>query len=197
MANSALAGWVYQPSGPTGSVGPTGPSGGPTGPTGSAGPTGPTGVSVTGPTGPTGSAGTLGPTGPSGGPIGPTGPTGPGVGATGPTGPPGPTLASVSAAVATSVNNYAPTGYTSATTRLILTPASGGSTITGLSGTGTPDNWSILISNASATDVLYFPHLSGSSSAGNLFQNANAAEWAIPPLGCARINYVVNVWQFN
>jgi hypothetical protein len=195
VANSTPAGWAY-----AGLVGPTGPSGGPTGPTGGIGATGPTGVTgPTGPTGTTGATGTAGPTGPSGGPIGPTGPTGQAGGPTGPTGPAGlVSLSSVTATVASSVNNYAPSGYVVGTTnRLILTPASGGSTITGLLATGVPDNWSILIVNASSANTLYFPHLSGSSASANQFSNANAAEWAIPPLGTARINYVVGQWSFN
>jgi hypothetical protein len=76
------------PTGPQGNTGPTGPQGntgsgstvsGPTGPTGSQG--------NTGPTGPTGAPGTTGNTG-STGPTGPTGSQG-NTGATGPTGPQG------------------------------------------------------------------------------------------------------------
>lgn len=197
---AASAGQVG-PTGPTG-AGPTGPTGpntgvtGPTGPTGQAGgPTGPTGA--TGPTGPPN--GPTGPTGPSGsGATGPTGPTGIGTqGVTGPTGSTGPTgpgamggsLASVTATVASSVNNYSPSGYVAGTTnRLILTPASGGSTITGL--VAAVDGWQIRIWNPSTTDSLQFAHLSGSSTGSNQFSCSLGSNQFIQPLSAAIVEYV-------
>lgn len=180
------------PTGPTGSAGtsgPTGPTGtsttGPTGPTGPAsGPTGPTGPSVTGPTGPSGT-----------GPNGPTGPTG--AGPTGPTGPGGvATLSSVSASVAASVNNYSPVGYVAGTTnRLLLTPNTGGSTITGL--LAAPDGWQILIWNPSSTDSLIFAHLSGSSTSTNQFACPGASPAYLGPYSAVTIAYISNVWVFT
>ena len=195
MANSSPTGWVYAN---TGATGPTGPSGGPTGATGPTGPTGvtgPTGQSVTGPTGATGAAG---PTGPSGGPAGPTGPTGPGTGDTGPTGPAGPALASVTATVPTTANNYAPTGYTGGTTnRLLLTPSVGGSTITGLSASGVPDNWEVYVYNPSATLTLSFSHLSGSSAASAQFSCPQGSTLQLAPLTGLLLRYISSIcWTF-
>lgn len=105
-------------------------------------------------------------------------------------------LTSVTASPASSVNNYSPTGYVAGTTtRLLLTAASGGSTITGL--VAAPDNFKILIVNTSATDPLIFPDNSGSSTATNQFSNANAATVQIPPGGAAYATYVVNQWIFT
>lgn len=201
MANASPGGLAWIPGGPTG---PTGSSGGPTGPTG-AGPTGPTGaVAPTGPTGPTGTAGSsgaAGPTGPSGGPAGPTGPTGSAGGPTGPTGPAGSvSLSSVTASPASSVNNYAPTGWSvSVTNRLLLTPASGGSTLTGLQAGGIADGWQVLIVNESGTNSLYFSHLSGSSSAGNQFSCPGAGTASLGPLAAVTIAYVaaISAWVFT
>lgn len=193
MANSSLAGWAYVPTGPTGPTGsaggPTGPTGsGATGPTGSAGPTGP-GVGATGPTGPTGIAG---PTGPANGPTGPTG-AGP-TGATGPTGPGPANLSSVTdLSVPTTVNNYSPGLYAGGVTdRLLLTPAPGGSTITGL--VAAVDGWAVYVYNQSTTDSITFTNLSASSSAGNKFACPQSTSAVLPPQTGAIWQYTVNQW---
>jgi len=196
MANSSAAGWAYAPQGPTG---PTGASGGPTGsagPTGASGPTGPTGPSVTGPTGPTG---TVGPTGPGSGPTGPTGPTGSSSGITGPTGPAGPTLSSVTATVPSSANNYLPAGYAGGTTnRLILTPASPFSTITGLTATAVSDNYKLYIYNASATNYISFSHLSGSSATANQFSCPQGQPATLAALTGVWLTYITGIgWTFS
>jgi hypothetical protein len=49
------------------------------------------------------------------------------------------------------------------------TAASGGSTVTGLSATNATAGALVYVRNYSTTDTITFPHLSGSSSAGNLF----------------------------
>lgn len=82
------------------------------------------------------------------------------------------------------------------TNRLILTPASGGTTINGIDASGCSDGARMLIQNASSTDNLIFAHLAAGSLSGNQFSNQNAATVAIPPLGAARAFYVVNKWQF-
>lgn len=181
-----------------GNIGPTGPTGpgvgatGPTGPSGG-GPTGPTGAGPTGPTGATGPSGG-GPTGPTG--VGGPGPTGP-TGTFGPTGAPGPPLASVTATVASAVNDYSPIGYTPGTTnRLILTPSSGGSTVSGIA--SATDNWTMLIYNASATDALQFLHLSGLSATGNQFSCSQGNPQYIAPLSAAYVVYLAPIakWIF-
>jgi hypothetical protein len=107
-------------------------------------------------------------------------------------------VSSVSATVAASVNNYAPAGYVGGTTnRLILTPAGGGSTITGLSASGVPDHWTITIYNPSTTDVIYFSNLSASSSAGNKFACPGGVTAVLSPQNAAVLKYVVNQWVFT
>ena len=82
------------------------------------------------------------------------------------------------------------------TTRLLLTPAAGDTTINGLDASGVPDGFSILIVNQSATANLVFAHLASTSLSANQFSNPNASSVAIVPLGAARCTYVVNKWQF-
>jgi hypothetical protein len=89
------------------------------------------------------------------------------------------------------------TGYVGGVTnRLLITPASGGTTIDGLDSTGVGDGFTILWGNQSATDVLIFPHLAAGSLAANRFSNANAGQVQIDPLGTALCTYVVNQWKF-
>ena len=141
--------------------------------------------------------GTTGPSGPTGSVIpfiGPTGPTG--FGPTGPTGPPGSVgVSSVTATVATSVNNFAPSGYVPGqTTRLILTPASGGATITGL--LAAPDGWEVDIINASTTDYLEFSNQSSSSLTANQFVCPGGNPTIVGTSAAAIIKYVVSQWRF-
>jgi hypothetical protein len=101
----------------------------------------------------------------------------------------------VSATVATTVNNFSPAGYVAGTTnRLILTAASGGSTISGL--VGAVDGWQVRIYNPSTTDTLTFLNLSGLSTSTNQFQCANGQSQGIGPTSGALIEYVSNVWWF-
>ena len=81
------------------------------------------------------------------------------------------------------------------TNRLVLTPASGGTTINGLDASGCSDGTQVLIVNGSSTDNLVFTHLGGGLSY-NQFSNQNASSVAIAPLGAARAFYVVSKWQF-
>jgi hypothetical protein len=102
------------------------------------------------------------------------------------------------AAPGSSVNNYSPAGYTAGTTNLLLiTAASGGTTITGLSGSGVPQGFTILICDQSTTDLLEFPSLSGSSTAANQFRTANAQLVYIPPSGCANATYIATQWRLH
>jgi hypothetical protein len=94
------------------------------------------------------------------------------------------------------VNNYSPTGYTAGTTsRLILTPASGGSTITGL--VAAPDGWPVTIYNPSTTDSITFPNLSASSTSTNQFATPQAVPATLPPQTAVIIEYCVNQWIFT
>jgi len=105
-----------------------------------------------------------------------------------------PFSASVSATVASSVNNYAPAGFSASTTRLILIPASGGSTITGLQAVS--DGTSVLIYNTSSSNNITFVNQSGSSSAGNLFACANGTNAVLQPTSATILTYITNQWVF-
>jgi hypothetical protein len=91
-------------------------------------------------------------------------------------------------------------GYSSGSTkRLLLTPASGGTTINGLSATNCDDGHTILIVNMSTTDLLIFTHLAGGSLSANQFSNMNAGSVSIAALGAAPCTYLrgaINKWQF-
>jgi hypothetical protein len=103
--------------------------------------------------------------------------------------------ASVSATVASVVNNFSPAGYVAGTTnRLILTAAVGGSTISGL--VGAIDGWQVRIYNVSTTDTLTFLNLSGLSISTNQFQCSNGQSQGIGPTSAAIIEYISNVWVF-
>ena len=82
-----------------------------------------------------------------------------------------------------------------ATNRLILTPASGGTTINSLDASGVSDGYTILLVNPSTTDVLIFTHLGG-GTATNEFSNTNAGSVQLLPLAAARCTYVVRNWKF-
>jgi hypothetical protein len=147
----------------------------------------------------TGAGSGTGPTGPTG--AGPTGPTGASItGATGPTGPAGSgALASVSAAMGTSVNDYAPAGYVGGTTnRILITPTSGGSTCTGLNASGVPDGWQAVLYNTSATISITFSNASGSSSSANQFLCPGAAAAILGPQTSVLVQYVaaLTAWIF-
>jgi hypothetical protein len=101
---------------------------------------------------------------------------------------------SVSVTLAASQDNLNPAGYVpGVTSRIIMTPASGGSAVLGL--LAAPDKTSILIVNASATDSITFPY-HGSSTSANQFSTQNAGTQTIEPLANAIISYVVNQWVF-
>jgi hypothetical protein len=86
--------------------------------------------------------------------------------------------------------------YRSGTTnRLVLTAASGNSTINSLDASGVSDGFTILLLNASTTDDLIFTHLGG-GIATNQFSNVSAGSVALLPLGAARCTYVISNWRF-
>lgn len=101
---------------------------------------------------------------------------------------------SVSASPATSVNDYAPTGWGPGINRLLLAAAAGGSTLTGLLATGIQDNAQVLLRNTSTTDNLILAHQSGSSGSANQFSLPGAQAVELPPLTNALLIYIVNAW---
>ena len=164
-------------SGPTGPTGPVGPGAGATGPTGAAGPTGPAGSGPTGPTGPAGNNGATGPTGPAGGG--------------------GSSLynSQVTATVASgNTDNYAPASYTGGTTNcLILTPTDSTSTLLGLSASGVPNGFPLIIYNASSTVALAFQN-QNSSTPANQFACPLGGSFALDPQSKILLVYIGSQW---
>jgi hypothetical protein len=88
-------------------------------------------------------------------------------------------------------------GYSSgSTTRLLLTPASGGTTINGLDASDVNDGFAVLIVNQSTTDNLIFAHLASTSHSNNQFSNVNGGSVALQPYAASLCIYVVNKWLF-
>ena len=88
-------------------------------------------------------------------------------------------------------------GYISGSTnRLILTPAVGGTTITGIDASGCSDGFSLLLVNNSATDSVSISHQTG-SLVGNQFTAPQGATYTLLPLTAVRVVYVVSKWVFT
>jgi hypothetical protein len=100
------------------------------------------------------------------------------------------------AAPGTTVNDYAPTGYTALTSRMLVTAAAGGTTVNGLSATAVADNHRIYWRNQSTTDNTTFAHLAGGQTAGNQFSCPGGVAAILPPLTGAWLIYLVNIWCF-
>jgi hypothetical protein len=114
-------------------------------------------------------------------------------------------LSSVSATLGTGPLNdlgtasdaLAVAGWVGGTTnRLLLTPASGGSTVNGLLATGVSDGFVIPIFNQSLTDSLIFAHLAAGSTAANRFSNQAAGPYTIEPGAAATLRRVGTLWRF-
>jgi hypothetical protein len=148
-------------------------------------------------------AGPQGPTGPIGNP-GITGPTGPGGGATGPTGPPGSSAAPVyGAQISANVpsgntDSFSPFGYTGGTTNgLLLNPLDSTSTLLGLSSSGVPNGYTLLMVNESATLLVAFQSQS-SSITSSQFNCPGNFEYALAPLASVIVVYVAGQgWFFT
>ena len=101
---------------------------------------------------------------------------------------------SLNATLASSQDNYDPSGYVAGTTnQLLLTPASGGSTIAGL--LAAPDGFAIMIANQSLTDSITFLNKSSNTST-NQFSCPEGVSGVLKPLANVIIVYVVNEWVF-
>ena len=94
----------------------------------------------------------------------------------------------VTATLATSQNNYAPTGFSDGTMGMFLTAASGGSTITGLAAPTNRGSVQVTLFNMSANSIT-LSHQSGSSSAANQFNCPGATNYVIPAYGIAVLYY--------
>ena len=105
----------------------------------------------------------------------------------------------VTATLASTCNNCAPSGtgtFSSTTTLLRLTPASGGSTVSGFLSSGFINGQVVIVRNMSSTDNLIFLHLSSSSSSGNEISNQNAGTVLLPPLAAAPMIWDNTTWVF-
>lgn len=92
------------------------------------------------------------------------------------------------------VDDYAPTGYVAGTTnRMLLTPASGGTTLNGL--LAAPDGWAVLLVNTSGADSILVGHLA-SDTAVNEFNCSEGQSQLIGPLSSALVVYIANKWWF-
>lgn len=100
------------------------------------------------------------------------------------------------AALAATQNDYTPALYGILTSMLLLTPAGGGSVITGLAGASRVDGSSLIMGNQSAVDPLTLSNNSGSSLFANRFLAPGAADVVIPPQGTAILLRIAGQWRF-
>ena len=78
-----------------------------------------------------------------------------------------------------------------------VTPASGGSTVSGVSSSGFINGQAVLWKNTSATDSITFLHASTNSSVGNRFILTNGGSVTLPPLTNAVAVWDNNTWGFQ
>lgn len=142
---------------------------------------------------------TPGPQGPTG-PMGNPGPTGPASGPTGPTGPVGPSTAPVfNAQVLGNVpsgttDNFSPFLYVGGVTNcLLLNPADGTSTLAGLSATGVPPGFSLLLVNTSSSFPVQFLNVASGTPA-NQFACPSGATFSLLPFSTTLAVYISNQW---
>lgn len=104
---------------------------------------------------------------------------------------------SLSASLSGTVNDLGRstiTNYLSGSTnRLVITPAVGGITLTGIDASGCSDGFSLLLVNASSTDSIFINHQATSVSS-NQFTCPSGSQYTLLPLAANRLIYVVNKW---
>lgn len=86
-------------------------------------------------------------------------------------------------------NNFNPAGWAGGlgVSQLRITPAGGGSSITGLDSSGVSDGEERTLMNESAADTITLPNNAGGSSAGNKFFGPGGFDVALEPRGGLRI----------
>lgn len=106
----------------------------------------------------------------------------------------------VDATAGANENNWNPTGWAGGdgVSQLRITPAGGGSTITGLDSSGVQDGDERTLQNESAVDTITLPNNAGGSSAGNRFFGPGGADVALEPRGGFRIIFhaALGGWRF-
>lgn len=91
-----------------------------------------------------------------------------------------------------SIDNYDPAGYVAGVTnRLILNPASGGSTMAGL--LSATNGWAVLICNSSSVDSITFT-FQDSTTPLNQFSTPQGNPYVLHALTNVVIVYTVNQW---
>lgn len=96
--------------------------------------------------------------------------------------------------LASSVDNYSPSGYVAGVTnRLILQAASGGTTFNGL--VAATNGWAVMLVNTSSTDSITFPFQT-SGTPTNQFSTPGGVSAVLAPLTNVIVVYTVNQWCF-
>jgi len=105
---------------------------------------------------------------------------------------------SVADTLAASVDDYTPPTWNSGITRLELTPASGGTVVTGLNSSVhlVGDVVAVINDAAAVTDNLQFANESGSSSAANRFVGIGGEDFILAPGGGVLLMLSSAGWKF-
>lgn len=100
--------------------------------------------------------------------------------------------------LAASVNDYTPPVWISTVTRLELTPASGGTVLTGINSSVhlVGDVIAVVNDAASVADVLQFANQSGSSSAANRFIGIGGEDFLLLPGAGVLLMLSSSGWRF-
>lgn len=96
-------------------------------------------------------------------------------------------------------DDYDPSGWNAGDgmNRMRLTPAGGGSSITGVEAGSTVDGQAVLFCNDSAVDNLTFPHEGAGSTPVNRFQNVVVGDVVLLPYECRIGVRTGNRWRFT
>lgn len=104
----------------------------------------------------------------------------------------------VPAAPAASVNDYSPTGWAANVDWLLITPASGGTVITGLNASVHQVGDVVAVTNetATVTDLVTFTNASGSSLAVNRFIGIGGEDYQLLPGAGVQLLLSASGWRF-
>lgn len=104
-------------------------------------------------------------------------------------------VASVSAAPVGTLNNYAPAGWSAATTnQLRLTPGLA-AVLNGLDATGVSDNWTCILTNDDPANNLTLANEAAASTAANRITGWGGADIVVVPGQMILLAYVGNRWR--
>ena len=99
---------------------------------------------------------------------------------------------------AASVNDYSPTGWNSSVSRLELTPATGGTVLTGLDASVHQEGDVVVVSNdaSTVTDSVSFANESASSLAVNRFTGVGGEDYDLVPGASVMLLRTATRWRF-